>query len=235
MRTTSFVALVFLTAAMTGLAAQGKPTVVAVYDGTLPCADCSGLRTELTLSAPPSESSPAQGTYVIKYTYVGKNLSRDETGEWKLLRGTPDDKNSVVYDLATDKGKRHEYWLQTGSDLHPLDQKKRDMHAPYKLTLRPNIVAPTPPPGAYRPLVLDDVTTDMAVSFAIAQQQFKDPDLALVKIVSAEGQVVAGTNFRLCLDVRRKGQAEQAKTVVFQALNGKMQMTSWTYGACGGR
>jgi hypothetical protein len=238
MRTLGFLIAVSVAvpAATTGFGAQAKPsTVVAVYEGELPCADCSALRTELSLSAAPSESAPSQGTFVAKYMYVGKDFTNVESGEWKLLRGTPDDKNAVVYDLIADKGKRHEYWLQAGSDLRPLDAKRRDQHAPYMLTLRRSLVEPTPPPGAYRPLIMDDVTTDMAASFAIAQQRFKDPDLSLVKIVSAEGQVVAGTNFRFCLDVRRKGQAEQARTVVFQGLNGKMQLTNWTWGPCGGR
>src|SRR5581483_12519292 len=105
----------------------------------LPCADCAGLRTQLTLSAPDSPA-PTEGTFTEKYTYVSSpkgDLTREDKGTWKLVLGTPADKNAVVYELSVKGAKQRDYWLQVSADeLQELDRNRRPIAAPTPLVLR---------------------------------------------------------------------------------------------------
>jgi len=51
--------------------------------------------------------------------------------------------------------------------------------------------------------------------------------VTLVSIVSAESQVVAGTNYRLVMNVREAGEVGSVTAVVFQSLRRRMSLTSW--------
>jgi len=212
-------------------AAPASNVVVGVFEGTLPCADCAGLRTQLTLSA--KTSGADSGTFVTKYTYVGKGVTRDDTGTWKIVRGTPADKKAVVYELTVKGGTSQERCLQIGAgELQQLDEKLQPIDAPMPLRLKRAGAPAAPPPGAYRSIAKDDIAVDMAAAFAINEQKDKIPTLALVGVTGAEKQVVAGTNYRLCLSVRRNGNAEPARAVVFQDLKGAMHLSSWAFEPC---
>jgi copper homeostasis protein (lipoprotein) len=207
--------------------------VVGVFEGTLPCADCSGLRTQLTLSA--KTSGADNGTFVTKYTYVGKGATRDDTGTWKIVRGTPADKNAVIYELTVKGATSKERWLQIGAgELQQVDEKLQPIDAPMPLRLKRAAAPAAPPPGAYRSIAKDDGAVDKAAAFAIKQQKDKTPALALVGVTSAEKQIVAGTNYRLCLSVKRSANPEPARAVVFQDLKGAMHLSSWAFEPCGG-
>lgn len=74
---------------------------VGVYEGTLPCADCEGIETTLTLNA--------DNTYQLHSNYIKKE-SFDETGklEWDAtkkyvtLKDDKDPSNSAIYMVADD-------------------------------------------------------------------------------------------------------------------------------------
>lgn len=76
-----------------------------------------------------------------------------------------------------------------------------------------------------------------AANFAVqAQQQTLRQDtstpattLVLVKIVSAESQVVAGMNYFLTLEVTENGTPRTAVAVVWRRLSGVHQLTSWKW------
>lgn len=58
--------------------AQGAfvASVPGVYEGVLPCADCSGIRTELYVRA--------KGSYTRVSHYEGKDVSFEEAGVWRV-------------------------------------------------------------------------------------------------------------------------------------------------------
>src|SRR5262245_27619507 len=75
--------------------AQANVNTPGVFTGTLPCADCPGIRTELTLNAPASPGGD-QGTYTLRQTYLGTpdgDRTFDTGGRWTLLRGSAPDPN----------------------------------------------------------------------------------------------------------------------------------------------
>ncbi len=87
-----------------------------VYKGVLPCADCSGLQTELTLF---HAANAGMGSYILKETYMGKDRVVETKGEWTHHRGIPGNKNATVFDLYNaakpDADSRYFLQLKDGS------------------------------------------------------------------------------------------------------------------------
>src|SRR5678815_1162337 len=82
--------------------AESTQSKITVYEGVLPCADCSGLKTELTLYRNARTSAPE--TYKLRETYLGKPAgTRTTVGKWTILRGTPDNPDATIYQLSPDK------------------------------------------------------------------------------------------------------------------------------------
>lgn len=82
----------------------------------------------------------------------------------------------------------------------------------------------------------DDVIA--AADFAAAEQNKKDDNnLRVIAVKTAEKQVVAGMNYRLCVEVMTggdEGEKYLAKTVVYQNLQQAYSLTSWAKAAtCG--
>ncbi|MDX2167326.1 MAG: copper resistance protein NlpE [Deltaproteobacteria bacterium] len=72
--------------------------LVGRFAGTLPCADCSGVETELTLAS----DWDGRSLYHLKETYVGAPggpRSVETDGVWISLRGTAVDPTAKVYRL----------------------------------------------------------------------------------------------------------------------------------------
>ena len=107
---------------------QGPITLIGRYRGLLPCADCSGVDTELALYAK-SAHEFVNTRYVMKLTYQkGKGPAKTlaESGTWTLLRGTPDDPNATVYQLTNTKTGQLTNFLKLGNNqLQALD---KDQH-----------------------------------------------------------------------------------------------------------
>ena len=67
------------------------------YSGTIPCADCSGIKTILVLNRS-SQGAPTH--YTMTETFVGKPVKpRVSTGNWTIEHGDAADKNATVYQL----------------------------------------------------------------------------------------------------------------------------------------
>jgi len=66
-------------------APRTEEPMVLRFVGDLPCADCPGIRTDLTLK----RKAPgwAEGTYVLSETYLERGGPRVTTGDWTTLRG----------------------------------------------------------------------------------------------------------------------------------------------------
>ena len=93
--------------------AAAEPLLLGVFAGTLPCADCSGIATELTLVR--RDSGWAEGRYLLKQTYIGRAVApRVTTGEWTTLRGDAADDNASVYELDPDSPDRAQHFLMDG-------------------------------------------------------------------------------------------------------------------------
>jgi hypothetical protein len=82
--------------------------------------------------------------------------------------------------------------------------------------------------GGYREIAVTDKDVKAAADFAIEAHSKKEK-VALVKIVKAEVQVVAGRNFKLTLEVRRDGKARQAEAVVWAKLDRTYELTRWQW------
>ncbi len=93
------------------------PEVAGVWRGVLPCADCSGIDTELTIFQEQTSKLPL--TYTLVSTYQDSALEpQTETGSWTLIQGMPEDPQAPIIMLGVDKTLEEEsYWLlqKTGS------------------------------------------------------------------------------------------------------------------------
>ncbi len=99
--------------------AAGAPAIFAIYEGTLPCADCSGIRTELTLFT--------DGTrFAMKQTYLGtKDGDRvfDSTGSWATARGAGADTTALIYVVDPgDPAKVQRFLVVSDREIELLDR-----------------------------------------------------------------------------------------------------------------
>lgn len=81
------------------------------------------------------------------------------------------------------------------------------------------------------------VTSKEAKSFAAyalrARSKHEHKKFTLVKIVKAEKQLVAGENYRVCMDVRQGRQkASRVTAVVYENLKNKRKLSHWKTGEC---
>jgi hypothetical protein len=96
--------------------------------------------------------------------------------------------------------------------------------------------------GGYKVVATDDPDVQAAAEFAVSEQKKKqgEEQVSLVSIEHAERQVVAGTNFRLCLKVSKAADEDDAgeepqdvKVVVFRSLKNEYSLKSWEEEDCG--
>lgn len=95
------------------------------YAGTLPCADCEGIQTELTLAG--------DGSYTLRRRYLGKAGQQpiEDTGTWQATSG-----NAGVLLDADNPDRRTEYRFTNGNTLKLLgrDGKELESNLNYSLT-----------------------------------------------------------------------------------------------------
>jgi uncharacterized lipoprotein NlpE involved in copper resistance len=107
---------------------------VMSFVGNLPCADCPGIRTELTLTRDAPYSG--DGHYKLVETYIDRGAPFTSTGVWGTLRGDATDEDATVYELNPEKSeaaRRHfkrigdEALQALGKDLRPWPSGLPDM------------------------------------------------------------------------------------------------------------
>lgn len=93
--------------------------------------------------------------------------------------------------------------------------------------------------GGYKAISKSDAGARAAAEFAVdAQAERKSLTIELVAVEKAESQVVAGTNYRLCLKVTTSGADDEAdvtitvKVIVYRNLKGEYSLTSWAEEDC---
>jgi copper homeostasis protein (lipoprotein) len=102
---------------------------VLQFKGILPCADCPGIETELTLVNDDLR-------YVMKERYIDRSVTpRVSTGEWTTLRGYKDDEDAVVYWLDPESD-HEQYFLKTSdSTILMLDRNEERIQSSLNFTL----------------------------------------------------------------------------------------------------
>jgi copper homeostasis protein (lipoprotein) len=108
------------------------------FTGMLPCADCPGIRLELTLYAPPSKASP--GNYELKQTYEGSRhgaSTYSEKGTWTTIRGSAKNPNATVYELDRAGSDSKQFYLRADKNtLRLLDFHKQELPPQIPHTLK---------------------------------------------------------------------------------------------------
>lgn len=99
------------------------------YRGIIPCADCEGIEASLYLDA--------SGTWIMNYSYLGKNTSYASYGEWARTG------NKLV--LTSSEGEK-QYFLPKDDSLVMLDTKGGPIQSSLNFTLKAvSLQLPTTP------------------------------------------------------------------------------------------
>lgn len=89
---------------------QGNST--STYFGTLPCADCSGIQTELVFSSDPQKTK--NGSYLESRNYLGRsNTPLKQSGTWSVQNAATGTKGSVIVLTPKATSSSEELYLQT--------------------------------------------------------------------------------------------------------------------------
>lgn len=125
-------------------ALAAEPLVLGPFVGTIPCADCPGIETELTLTR--KDAHAAEGSYQLRSTYLERGPPIESSGAWTSLRGTPQDENATVYALDPDRPGHEQYFLKLGDDqVRMLDGERNPIPSDLNFTLtlqRPALANP---------------------------------------------------------------------------------------------
>ncbi|WP_160712207.1 copper resistance protein NlpE [Chitinophaga solisilvae] len=112
-----------------------------VYSGTLPCADCSGIATELKLH---EQANDPDYAFTLRETYQGVSNGKDQTfnseGSYKIIHGNGGDKDAVIILLNPDKDRNLQRYFQKVSDteLKQLDKDMRQVQSTLNYSLKSN-------------------------------------------------------------------------------------------------
>ena len=87
--------------------------------------------------------------------------------------------------------------------------------------------------GGYENASVKDAEVVAAANFAVSEKGRKaGTSIKLVSIERAETQVVAGTNYRLCLKVKIDDETKDVKAMVYRNLSKSYLLTSWEEASC---
>lgn len=96
---------------------------LGTFTGTLPCADCEGLKTSITFDLAQDEKK--SHTYSETDVYIGKNVINTSSGTWEYVF-SPTNKDAVIIELIDAKNPENKQYFQVINDttLEMLDQNK---------------------------------------------------------------------------------------------------------------
>ena len=110
--------------------------LVARCRGVLPCADCPGIDTILSLFAK-SPNDLAHTRYVLESSYQERNNTFKETGAWTIVHGTPDNPDATVYQLKPkDSGQPTNFLRVSDNEILQLDSERRRMDSKLNFSLK---------------------------------------------------------------------------------------------------
>jgi copper homeostasis protein (lipoprotein) len=128
------------------------PTVLR-YSGTLPCADCAGIRTDLTLTR---DAAGQPQTYELAETYLGSTSPDGEktmtsSGRWTIDRGAAGQAEMTVYRLdgGGDEQRARSFERLSDQEIRQLDRQGNRIESQlnYSLTAVPLLAFPANPAG----------------------------------------------------------------------------------------
>lgn len=104
----------------------------ATYTGTLPCADCGGIETELTLFTGPT----GQQQYILKRTYITTrdgDKSSWVSGPWEIGQNTAGEK---LYRLSyNDEVHKHSFLIVTDRVIRMMDRDENTIKSQHNYSL----------------------------------------------------------------------------------------------------
>ncbi len=107
-----------------------KPTpyLIATYQGTLPCADCSGIDTTINFYS--------NNSYSETLIYKGGNTTFTEKGMWDVNAFSKAYPNTMVYELTSQNASQKSYFLIEPNKITQLDAEKNKISSPFPMSLR---------------------------------------------------------------------------------------------------
>jgi len=125
----------------TTAAAAPKATMAApagTFAGTLPCADCKGINTELVLNEGTSGSGRS---FTMKQTYLGKPADKNvvvSSGKWFLAKGNNQDPGAIMLQLIPTEGDTGMmYFVQVSdAEIKLLDRQQGEIKSKHNYSLR---------------------------------------------------------------------------------------------------
>ncbi|PVD54134.1 hypothetical protein DC498_01725 [Terrimonas sp.] len=119
---------------------SANAVLLGTFEGVIPCADCGGIKTELTLYQDAANSD--NNSYTLKETYLGGktgDTTFTSTGKWDILKGIKTDKEAVVYFLNYEEPDDSRYFLkQSDTAVLMLDKDQNIIASNLNYTLKRN-------------------------------------------------------------------------------------------------
>jgi copper homeostasis protein (lipoprotein) len=131
--------------------AKSPMQLVAQYRGVLPCADCPGIDTTLSLLAN-SPNDLDHTRYVLKSSYQERSNTYTGTGTWTIVHGTPDNPAATVYQLKPKNGGQPTNFLRVSdNEILQLDSERRRIDSKLNFSLKKTTskASPVPPPRGF--------------------------------------------------------------------------------------
>lgn len=210
---------------------RALPVLVGVFTGTVPCADCSGIRTDIALIASnPARSS--EGTFSLVEHYLGTRTGDRafrRQGRWSIVKGTKSIPDAIVYQLTADDGGRTVQLRRVDVDtVRLLGEDGTEPAADAGYTLRrpaPSLL------GGYREVDASMPDVRAAADYAVTEYGARTgTSVALRQVLWAARQVVAGVRFRMCIETTSAGARSIITIVVFRSLEQQLSLSEWSDG-----
>ncbi|MCM1512268.1 MAG: copper resistance protein NlpE [Oxalobacter formigenes] len=121
-------------------AATETVNIVKTYEGVLPCADCSGIKTRVKIRA--KADDPTANLFEVTETYMGKEPDNVfvTTGKYTVQRGIGDDNNATVYIFTPEQPAGDTLYYAVYSNdpatLHLLDRDMKKVESDLNYTLK---------------------------------------------------------------------------------------------------
>lgn len=108
------------------------------FSGTIPCADCKGIETELVLNG---DANGSGRTFTMKQTYLGKPADKNvvvSSGKWFLAKGNNQDPDAMMLQLIPTEGSNDMlYFVQVSdTEIKLLDKKQKAIQRNHSYSLK---------------------------------------------------------------------------------------------------
>lgn len=207
-------------------------SLLGEFAGTLPCADCMGIETNVALYG--RHPSAAGGTFRSTERYLGR-ASSDRTfeasGRWSFVRGFDFERDGSILRLNFDHSDRTLCILRaTADEIIVLDRECREFDSMVSHLLHRKATGAL---GGYSVASVFSSDVQDAADFAVIDRtRSSRQSVTLNEIVRAERRIVTGANYRLCLDVMVGGRYTTVLVAVHRDVLQRFSLKHWEVGQC---